>query len=82
MSSVYISDLVGVIGVVICLLCHALTLKRKIKPHQWTFIVMNIVASSCIIYSLTYNFNLAAFLLESIWLLLALFSLFKLALRR
>ena len=68
-------DFVGNVGVVLVLGCYLLVQTRKMLVTGTTFTVLNILGAAMILYSLYYEFNLSAFIIEVAWLLISLIGL-------
>ena len=77
-----LSDMGGVIGVLMMLAAYALAQLGRMKVDQLPSLLMNLAGSLLVVVSLLYKFNLSAFLMEAAWALVALFGLAKLALRK
>jgi len=72
-----IIDIVGSIGVIIVVGIYLLLQLEIIGSKSLTFSLLNTVGSMMILYSLMYNWNLASFLIESFWILISLFGVYK-----
>jgi len=77
-----LSDMGGVIGVLMMLAAYALAQLGRMKVDQLPSLLMNLAGSLLVVVSLLYKFNLSAFLMEAAWALVALFGLAKLALKK
>jgi hypothetical protein len=75
-------DAGGLLGVVLMLAAYAAAQLRRLDPLKAPALLMNLAGASLVILSLTRRFNLAAFVMESAWALVALYGLFRLALTR
>ena len=73
--SVY--DLVGTTGVAIIIVTYVLLQLEKIKSTDLYYSALNAIGASLIIFSLYFDFNLAAFVIEFFWLLISLFGITK-----
>ena len=73
--SVY--DLVGTIGVAIIIVTYVLLQLEKIKSTDLYYSALNAIGASMIIFSLYFDFNLAALVIEFFWLLISLFGITK-----
>ena len=73
--SVY--DLVGTIGVAIIIVTYVLLQLEKLKSTDLYYSALNAIGASMIIFSLYFDFNLAAFVIEFFWLLISLFGITK-----
>ena len=77
-----IPDQVGVLGVGLILVAYAGAAVGKMDPTRWPALTLNLVGAVLILISLAYDFNVASFLMEASWALVALFGLVRLAVRR
>ena len=68
-------NLVGNIGVVLIVGTYFLVQIRRMSATQPPYIVLNGLGALFILYSLWFDFNLSAFLIELIWLLISLLGL-------
>ncbi len=76
------TDAAGLLGVVAMLLAYAGAQTRRLDPVKATSLLMNLAGACLVMYSLTRNFNLSAFIMEAAWAAVAAFGLVRLALRR
>ena len=70
-------DLVGLFGVVILLIAYVL-----LQIHVWSardalFSFANAVGSAMILYSLYYDWNLSAFIMETIWVVMSVYGMIQ-----
>ncbi|MEZ7907101.1 MAG: hypothetical protein QMC26_02425 [Pseudomonadales bacterium] len=75
-------DVVGNIGVLIILVCYLLLQLNKLASSELSFSVFNGLGALLILISLTYEFNLSAFIIELFWLLISLFGVTTYLLKR
>ena len=75
-------DALGVVGVGLIVLAYAGAQLGRMDPREAPSLVLNLSGSGLILGSLVFRFNLAAFLMEAAWALVALFGLARLLLRR
>jgi hypothetical protein len=75
-------DLGGLIGVTLMLAAYALGQLGRLRIDTATALLMNLAGAVLVMVSLLYKFNLAAFLMEAAWAVVALFGLAKLALKK
>lgn len=73
-----LGDIAGLIGAALILAAYAGVQARRLDPHRAAALSLNFFGAGLIVASLTVRFNLAAFLLESAWALIALAGLVKL----
>lgn len=70
-----VPNIIGLIGVALCLSAYVGLQSRKMNPNGILFSLMNFFASGSIIYSIFYHWNVAAFAMESAWMLLSFYGL-------
>ena len=75
-------DLVGNIGVVMIVGSYFLVQIRRMSATELPYILLNGLGAGCILYSLAFDFNMSAFLLELIWLLISLLGLVRVLVER
>lgn len=68
-------DLIGLLGVAILLIAYVL-----LQIHIWSakdviFSFANAAGSAMILYSLYYDWNLSAFLMETIWVVMSVYGM-------
>ena len=76
------TDAAGLVGVVVMLLAYGGAQLRRLDPVKAPALLMNLIGAGLVMYSLSRNFNLSAFLMEAAWALVAAFGLIRLALKR
>lgn len=74
---IVLSNFLGLFGVVITLVAYLLLNIRKLSSQSICYSSMNAIGSSLVIYSLLYAFNLSAFIMEFIWLLISLHGMYQ-----
>lgn len=72
-----IVDIIGVSGVSIVVVTYMLLQIDKINAKGFWYSFLNAFGSILILYSLTYNWNLASFIIEFFWIAISLFGLWK-----
>ena len=77
-----LSDIAGLVGVALMLAAYALGQLGRLRMDALPALLMNLAGAALVLLSLLYRFNLAAFLMESAWALVALLGLARLALRK
>ncbi|MEO7971769.1 MAG: hypothetical protein ABI698_10750, partial [bacterium] len=50
---------------------------NRISSNSLSYSVLNALGASLIIISLVFNFNLSAFIMEVIWVVISLFGLYR-----
>lgn len=77
-----LGDIAGLVGAGLILAAYAGVQAKRLDPHKAASLAMNFFGAGLIVASLVVRFNLAAFLLEATWALIALAGLIRLAVRR
>ncbi len=72
-----IVDTIGMFGVAIVLITYFLLQIEKIDSKGFWYSFLNAFGSILILYSLTYNWNLASFFIEFFWIAISIFGLWK-----
>jgi hypothetical protein len=80
--SIDLFDALGLIGAALFVVAFAGMQIEKLDPHRPPALLMNLIGAVLILISLLHDFNLAAFVLETIWGLVATYGLVKYLLRR
>jgi hypothetical protein len=75
-------DLVGLIGVLSILAAYAAAALGRLDPTRSTALMLNLVGAGLILFSLAYEPNLSAIVMETAWALIALVGLIRVAVRR
>jgi len=70
-------DLVGVIGVIGCLVAYAGLQLGRLQHDDLSYLGLNILSPACLLYSLMHDFNLAAVITQVLWLGLTLIGFVK-----
>jgi hypothetical protein len=75
-------DLIGTVGVLMIVVAYTLLQLDKLSSSAISFSLINALGAGLIVFSLLYNFNLSAFLMEGIWFFISLFGAFRRILTR
>ena len=75
-------DVAGLIGAFLILLAYGASAMGRLDPVKAPALLLNLVGAALVLYSLYYEFNLAAALLEGAWVIVALIGLVRLAIGR
>jgi len=70
-------DVIGIIGVFIIVVAYILMQIDKMDPKGFNFSLLNTIGAIFILVSLYYDWNLASFIMEVIWLSLSLYGAIK-----
>ena len=72
-----IIDAIGIVGVAMVLATYFLLQSEKIDAKGFLYSFLNLLGALLIVYSLLYNWNLASFIIEVVWVLISLYGLLK-----
>lgn len=72
-----LTDFLGNIGVVLITIAYLLLQLNRISSNSLSYSLLNVGGASLIIFSLIFNFNLSAFIMEAIWVVISLFGLYR-----
>ena len=75
-------DVVGSIGVMTIILTYILLQIEKIRSEQLVYSILNGLGAGLIAFSLLYSFNFAAFVVESLWVVISIYGIVKYFLKR
>lgn len=75
-------DLIGSVGVGVIILTYILLQTDKIKSESLAYSVLNGLGAGLIAISLIFDFNLSAFIVESLWVLISLYGIAKYFLKK
>jgi len=68
-------DWTGLIGVLLVLLAYFLLQAGRVHGNALTYQLMNAFGAFAVLISLLYAFNLAAFVMESLWLCVSIYGI-------
>ena len=71
------TDFLGNVGVLLITIDYLLLQLDRIGSNSLSYSLLNAIGASLIIISLIFNFNLSAFLMEAIWVVISLFGLYR-----
>ena len=77
-----IHDFIGNVGVFLILASYLLVQLRKIDATALLYAISNGVGAALILYSLIYDFNLSAFVIEIVWILISVVGLVRIYLEK
>jgi hypothetical protein len=75
-------DAAGLVGVALILAAYAAAQLRWLDPLKPAALLMNLAGAGLVLVSLSNRFNLAAFVMEAAWALVALYGLVRFAFTR
>ncbi|HQU85060.1 MAG TPA: hypothetical protein PKY59_18105 [Pyrinomonadaceae bacterium] len=70
-------DIIGSIGVGFIILTYVLLQTERIKSESLLYSLLNASGAVLVIFSLYFNFNFSAFIVEFFWVLISLFGIGK-----
>lgn len=73
----YLPDLIGILGVIVIIVAYMLLQLEKIDAKGLLFSLLNTIGALFIIISLMYDWNLASFIMESTWMMVSLYGIWK-----
>ena len=68
-------NIVGFAGSALIILAYLLLQTGKLSNEQPVYSIMNLVGAASVIFSLCFEFNLSAFILEAFWVVISLVGL-------
>lgn len=71
------SNEVGIIGVILVLVAYFLLQWGKLRSDGFLYSFINLIGAVGIIYSLFFEWNLSAFVIESVWILISLYGIIR-----
>jgi hypothetical protein len=75
-------DIAGLAGVAMMVFAYAASALGRLDPTRATALVLNLIGSALVIYSLTHAWNVSSFVMEAVWFLVAAVGLVRLAMKR
>ena len=76
------TDAAGLAGVLMMLVAYAAAAMGRLDPQRAPALISNLIGSALVLWSLSHDFNLAAAVMESAWLLVAGVGLVRLVSKR
>lgn len=70
-------DLPGFVGVVLIVIAYLLLQLNKLPSSAPSYSLLNAIGAFLVMFSLVFDFNLSAFLMEAFWFLISLFGLVR-----
>lgn len=74
---VLFATILGIIGVIIINIAYLLLNSGRLRPDHVAYPLSNFIGASFIIFSLTLEWNLSAFLMESSWAAISFYGFIK-----
>lgn len=73
---------VGFIGSAFIIIAYLMLQTGKLSSEQLTYSILNLIGASCVIFSLSFEFNGAALTLELFWVVISIIGIARVSLRR
>ena len=73
---------VGVFGVILILVAYFLLQWGKLRPGGFVYSLLNLIGALGILYSLFFEWNLSAVLMEIAWILISIYGLVRCFMQR
>ena len=71
------ADAIGVLGVLLYLVSYFLLQIERLRFDDYSYLVINMLAAVLIIVSLVSQFNLSAFLVEALWVIISVVGIIR-----
>jgi hypothetical protein len=75
-------DLIGIVGAITLMIAFLLLQLGRLSSSALAYSILNAAGASLIVFSLLFNFNLSAFIMEVFWIAISLVGLFRVLLKR
>jgi hypothetical protein len=72
-----LTDFLGNVGVVLIIIAYLLLQLNRIGSNSLSYSLLNVLGAALIIVSLVFNFNLSAFIMETVWVAISLFGIYR-----
>ncbi|WP_017931373.1 CBU_0592 family membrane protein [Robiginitomaculum antarcticum] len=72
------TDFIGNIGIVFIISAYIGLTTQRLSSTSKLYLILNAGGAALILFSLFFAFNLSAFLIEAIWLIVSLYGLLRL----
>lgn len=72
-----IATTLGVIGVGMILIAYGAQQVGRMESSSLPYLWLNLIGAILILFSLMYNFNLPAFIIECAWIIITLYGFWK-----
>jgi hypothetical protein len=73
------ANTVGIVGVVFTLTAYYLLNVNKLSSVSMTYLLLNCVGSSCVLYSLMFHWNLSSVITEAAWISISIIGIYRVA---
>jgi hypothetical protein len=72
-----LTDFLGNVGVVLIIIAYLMLQLNRIGSNSLSYSLLNVLGAALIIVSLVFNFNLSAFIMETVWVAISLFGIYR-----
>lgn len=72
-----ISDVLGLIGVAFMLFAFFMINTHKMTVKQLSYQLLNFMGAGLVLFSLYFNWNMSAVVIEIVWMLISLVGIYK-----
>jgi hypothetical protein len=73
----FVADGIGLFGAALIVLAYFLLQTGRLDSLSLSFSIINALGASGILFSLFFEFNLSAFAIESFWLVISLYGIYR-----
>lgn len=70
-------NVVGIVGSALIIVAYFLLQIEKLSAKQLTYLLMNLLGASGVVFSLYFDFNWSAFVVEAFWIVISIIGLAK-----
>ena len=70
-------DVAGLVGVALMIIAYALLQSGRMASSSLWFSLLNGIGAGFVLFSLWFEFNLAAFVVEAFWLAISLYGIWR-----
>lgn len=77
LPTVSLTDAIGFVGVLLILTAYFLLQTERLSTQQLSYQILNGLGAALVLVSLCFTFNLSAFIIEIVWLLISLYGAAK-----
>ena len=76
------ADIVGLVGVALYFSAYTLLQSGILRGGEVPYTTLNLLAATCVLFSLTADFNASSLLIQLFWIVVSLLTLLRIAIRR
>ncbi|MEP1443555.1 MAG: hypothetical protein ABJK39_11165 [Hyphomicrobiales bacterium] len=77
MENLTLIDIAGIIGAILVVGAYFLNQIGRLPSESLVFPIVNMIGSSLIVWSLIYEFNAGAFVIEACWVVISLIGIIR-----